>query len=95
MRLVYKGFPFAFVLSPAGLEVKLGPFVMRRLDATDVEWVRFQRPLITEHYSNFWPLKFVTLRRKTGWFRNFVINPPDGEQFIAEARQLFGLPSEP
>jgi hypothetical protein len=40
--------------------------------------------LLNEHWTNPWPWRFLTIRRRTGWFRNFVINPLDRESFIRD-----------
>ena len=93
MRLVYKGWPFTFELTTAELQVKLlGRWVVRRIAAIDIESVRTGSALWNEHYTNIWPPRPVTVRRRSGWFKNFVINPPDRDEFVAEARQLYGLP---
>jgi hypothetical protein len=91
MRLVYKGIPFIYELTPGALLVRLGPWTARRVEALEVESVRLGSSMWNEHWTNIWPMRFVTIRRKSGWFKDFVINPPDGEEFVAEARRLFGL----
>lgn len=95
MKLVYPGVPFTFELTPAELRVRIGPWILRRVRAVDVASVRLGRSLWCEHWSNFWPARFVTIRRKEGWFKDLVINPVEPELFVRELSQLFGVPLAP
>jgi len=89
--------PFHFQVTHTEVQVRLGPFVVRRVLLDDIESVRVLsggRGFLTrdwlfwnEHWTNFWPLRYVVLRRKAGWIRAFVINPPDAQQFVAELRR--------
>ena len=77
-------FPFHFELAETGLEVKFGQWTVRRILYSDMEGVAPGSAAWNEHWNNFWPWRFVTIRRRSGLIRNFVINPPDRDRFIAE-----------
>ena len=77
-----------FYLGTKGLEIKLFGFVLRRIRYADMQEVSGGFGFgLTEHWTNLWPWKFVTIRRKTGLFKNFVINPREREIFIADLRR--------
>ncbi|MHB8733141.1 MAG: hypothetical protein ACYDAB_15310 [bacterium] len=60
------------------------------IDAADVRsWSEVLRTW-NEHWSNFSPARFVVLRRRSGWVRTFVFNPPDPEGFVADLRRRLG-----
>ena len=65
-------FPFRYHLGLKGIEVKLGPFTVRRISYLDIE-------AVTEG------LKHVTLSSKSGWFKKFKIALPHGD-FLKELR---------
>lgn len=69
-------FPFKFELSGEGLEVKLGSWVLRRIYYHDIAGVEPGSTFWNEHWCNFGPFEFVTVRRKSGLIKNFIINPP-------------------
>jgi len=79
-------FPFKYYLGTTSLDVKLGPFVARRISYWDIEAVREGYSWWNEHWTNLWPFRFVTIRRKYGWFKNFMINPTDRD-FVEELRR--------
>jgi len=86
------GCPFNYAVTPAEVQVRMGRWVVRRIALTDIESAAvrpFGRvPLWNEHWDNLWPIgTYVVLRRKSGWVRNFLINPPDPEGFLAEVRR--------
>jgi hypothetical protein len=83
-------FPFKYELTLKGLEIKLGPFVFKRIPYTDIEFVKEGWSMFTWNLTNFWPPRFVTVRRKTGWFKNILINPTDRPGFAAELRKRLG-----
>ncbi len=90
------GIPFNYELSDLDLRVKLGSFVIRRIaysDMMDISGYSF----VNEHWTNIWPhpFRFVTIRRKSGFFKNFLITPDNRDQFIADlrARLAAGGPS--
>jgi hypothetical protein len=76
--------PFSYVLADEALEVRFGRWNARRVAYSDMESVRDGLALINEHWTNPWPLRFLTIRRRTGWLRNFVINPDDRGSFSSE-----------
>jgi len=86
------GAPFDYELADDELRVKLGPWTVRRIRYADVEAVRSGHPFWNEHWTNIWPWRFLTLRRKSGIIRNFVINPADRDAFAAELRRRARLP---
>ena len=79
--------PFQYACGDESVEVKLGPFTVRRVRYDDIEEVSPGRAFWNEHWTNIWPWRYLTLRRKSGWFRNFVINPEDQEAFASEVRR--------
>jgi len=84
-------FPFRYHLGETGVEVKLGSYTARRIRYDDIVEVRNGHPFWNEHWTNFWPWRFLTLRRKSGLIRNFVINPADRDAFAAELRRRLGI----
>lgn len=83
-------FPFTYELGVEGLEVKLGPWVVRRIYYSDMTGAERGYPFWNEHWSNFWPWEFITIRRKSGLIKNFVINPPERDNFLNELRLRIG-----
>ena len=76
-----------FELGNEGVEVKLGPWTLRRIRYDDIEDVREGYVWgLSEHWTNLWRWGFVTIRRKTGLIKNFLINPRDRETFISQLR---------
>ncbi len=81
-----------FRLADSELQVRFGNWVVRRIRFDDIEvagvtpgsklWFTWN-----EHWCNFWPLRFVVLRRKSGWVRTFIINPPDPERFLEDLKR--------
>lgn len=57
----------------------------RKIALTDIAWADRQWSLWNEHYtSSLNPRRFVRLRRRTGFLRDFLITPPDAPAFLAE-----------
>jgi len=83
-------FPFKYELTREGLEVKLGSWTVRRIFYSDMTGVEPGYVFWNEHWSNFWPWEFITVRRKSGLIKNFVINPPDRDKFLNELRLRIG-----
>jgi hypothetical protein len=83
--------PFDFRVTSSGVQVRLGRWVVRHVALGDVaraDVVPLRRvPFWNEHWCNFAPARFVVLRRKTGWVRNFVINPADPAGFLEALRR--------
>ncbi len=84
-------FPFRYHLGEGAVEVKFGSWTVRRILYEDIEGVREGYRLWNEHWTNIWPIRYLTLRRKSGFIRNFVINPSDRETFADELRRRAGL----
>ena len=83
-------FPFTYELSGEGLEVKLGRWVVRRIYYSDMTGAKQGYAFWNEHWSNFWPWEHITVRRKTGLIKNFVINPPERDRFLNELKLRIG-----
>ncbi len=88
------GWPFNFRLTDAEVQVRLGGWVVRRVRLDDIAAVQTAigvRVFLTrdsnENWCNLWPMRYVILRRRSGWVRSFIINPPDTEPFAAELRR--------
>ena len=83
---------FNYRLTDSEVQVRIGPWVVRRIRLADIaaadvrSWVEVLRTW-NEHWSNFAPSRFVVLRRRSGWIRTFVFNRPDPEGFLADLRQ--------
>jgi hypothetical protein len=84
--------PFNFRLTETEVQVRLGTWVLSRVRLDDIEGVGTEGPAtfwtwgLNEHWCNFSPMRYVVLRRKSGWVRRFIINPPDTEPFATEVR---------
>jgi hypothetical protein len=83
---------FNYRLTDSEVQVRIGPWVVRRIRLADIaaadvrSWAEVLRTW-NEHWSNFAPSRFVVLRRRSGWIRTFVFNPPDPEGFLADLRR--------
>ncbi len=82
--------PLQFHLGDSGVEVRLGSWTLRRVLYSDIETVKPAMALWNEHWTNPWPWRFVTIRRRTGWIRNFVINPGDRDGFQRDLSARLG-----
>jgi hypothetical protein len=79
-------------ITTKAVEVLIFGCCVRRIRFDDIEHVRRGGVFWNEHWTNFRIWNSVTLRRKSGWIRNFVITPDDPTGFIAElARKLDDL----
>ena len=74
-------------ITERAVEVILFGRCVRRIRLEDIDYVRRGSALWNEHWTNFKTWNSVTLRRKSGWVRNFVITPGDPGGFIAELEQ--------
>jgi hypothetical protein len=72
----------AYRITEKALEVLILGWVIRRIPLADIEEVHRRGALIHENWSSlkFW--NSVTVRRRSGWFRNFVISPDDPDRFV-------------
>ena len=68
------------------VEVLLFGMVVRRVRFDDIEEVHRRGALIHEGWVGlrFWDA--VTLRRRSGWVRNFVISPAEPDRFVDALR---------
>jgi len=84
---------FNYRLTDDEVQVRLGNWVVRRIRFTDVQQVdvrSWSQVLWSahEHWTNFRPMRFVVLRRRSGLVPTFVINPPDPDGFAADLRRM-------
>ena len=72
----------AYRIAPTALEVLILGRVIRRLPLADIEEVHRRGALIHENWSSlkFW--NSVTIRRRSGLLRHFVISPDDPDDFV-------------
>jgi hypothetical protein len=61
---------------------------VRKIALTDIESVSAGRAFWNEHWDNtIWVFsRSVTIRRKSGWIRNFCITPENRDEFIAAVK---------
>ena len=71
----------AYRIADTTLEVLIVGRVVRRVRLADIEDVHRRGALVHENWSSlkFW--NSVTIRRRSGLFRNFVISPDDPDAF--------------
>ena len=83
---------FNYRLTETEVQVRIGSWVVRCVRLADIEAADV-RPWAqavwtwNEHWSNLSPSRFVVLRRRSGWVRTFIVNPPDPEGFLADLRR--------
>jgi hypothetical protein len=77
----------AYRIAPTALEVLILGRVIRRLPLADIEEVHRRGALIHENWSSlkFW--NSVTIRRRSGLLRHFVISPDDPDDFVARLQE--------
>jgi hypothetical protein len=54
---------------------------------SDIESVERGSPIWNEHWNRLALDPNITIRRRSGFIKNFVINPPDTDEFIAQLRE--------
>jgi hypothetical protein len=71
------------------VRVVLFGMTVRKVALSDIEDVFAGRPWWHEHWDNtIWVVsRSVTIRRKSGWIRNFCITPENREEFIATVKK--------
>lgn len=71
-------------LGAESIEVRVFGRVVRRVRLADIESVDRRGAIVNESWSGprFW--NAVTLRRRTGLFRNVIVTPDDPDRFVAE-----------
>lgn len=84
----------AYRITERALEVLILGRVVRRIRLADIEEVHRRGALIHENWSSlkFW--NSVTVRRRSGWFRNFVISPDDPDRFVVRLQDALSRTGE-
>jgi len=77
----------AYRITGMALEVLILGRVVRRIPLADIEEVHRRGALIHENWSSlkFW--NSITVRRRSGWIRNFVISPDDPDRFLVRLQE--------
>jgi hypothetical protein len=77
----------AYRITEKALEVLIMGWAIRRIPLAAIEGVHRRGALIHENWSSlkFW--NSVTVRRRSGWFRNFVISPDDPDRFVVRLQE--------
>ncbi len=74
-----------FTVDAGHMRVRIYGWTVRKVALTDIEWAAHDWVFWNEHWTNTVnPKNLVLLRRRTGWFRNFVISPPSPPEFLRE-----------
>ena len=74
-------------ITDTALEVRILGRVIRRVLLADIEEVHRRGALVHENWSSlkFW--NSVTIRRRSGLLRNFMISPDDPDRFAARLQE--------
>ena len=77
----------AYRITDTALEVLILGKVLRRVRLDDIEEVHRRGALLHENWSSlkFW--NSVTIRRRSGLLRNYVISPDDPDGFAARLQE--------
>ena len=74
-----------FTVDAGHLRVRFYGLTARKVALSDIEWAAHDWVFWNEHWTNTVnPKKLILLRRRTGWFKNFVISPPSPPDFLRE-----------
>ena len=74
-----------FTVDEAYVRVRFYGVSARKIAVTDIEWAAQDWAFWNEHWTNTVnPKRMVLLRRRTGWFKNFLISPPSPQDFLKE-----------
>lgn len=89
--LVYR---IRYAIDDRAVRVLLGKLTLRKIALADIEFADTAAPCWNEHWCNtLWAKgRVVRIRRKSGWFKNFIITPADRDLFLAELRAKVDLP---
>lgn len=82
--MVAAAFTLRYQLCEEGLCVIMFGVVVRRIPYQNIESVRRGWAFWNEHWNRISFDPCITLRLKRGLVRNFVINPPKTDDFIAQ-----------
>lgn len=85
--LLYAVATLSYRVTDKAVEVLILGHSVRRIRLDDIEEVHRGGAFWNEHWTNFKLWNSVTLRRKSGWLRNFVITPDKPSEFIVELAQ--------
>ncbi len=85
----------SYRITDTSLQVRILGGVVRRIRLADIEEVHRRGALIHENWSSlkFW--NSVTIRRRSGLFRNFVISPDDPDAFVVRLQDAVRRSAEP
>jgi len=74
-------------ITDTALEVRILGRIIRRILLADIEEVHRRGALVHENWSSlkFW--NSVTIRRRSGLLRNFMISPDDPDRFAARLQE--------
>ncbi len=74
-----------FTVDEAFVRVRFYGWTARKVAVADIEWAAQDWVFWNEHWTNTMnPKRMVLLRRRTGWFKNFLISPPSPSEFLRE-----------
>jgi hypothetical protein len=80
----------SYRVTDTAVEVRILGRPIRRVLLLDIEEVHRRGALLHENWSGpkFW--NSVTIRRRSGLLRNFVISPDDPDRFVAHLQERLG-----
>ncbi len=74
-----------FTVDEAFVRVRVYGWTARKVALSDIEWAAQDWCFWNEHYTNTVnPKQMVLLRRRTGWFKSFLISPLSPQEFLKE-----------
>jgi hypothetical protein len=74
-----------FSVDAGHVRVRVYGRTVRKVALSDIEWAAQDWCFWNEHYTNTVnPKKMLLMRRRTGWFKNFLISPPSPLEFLKE-----------
>jgi len=84
--LFWLRYQFRYLITPKHLRITLFGICVRRVALTDIEFVTKRRSGWGEHWWNTWRpwRRRLVVRRRRGWFKDFVITPKLRYEFKAE-----------
>ncbi len=77
-------------IGPGAVEVLLLGRAVRRIRLDDIESVDRRGALVHESWSTLKIWNSVTIRRRSGLFKSFVITPDDPDGFVERLREALG-----
>jgi len=74
-----------FTVDVGHVRVRVYGWTVRKVAVSDIEYAAQDWVFWNEHWTNTVnPKRMVLLRRRTGWFKNFLISPPVPQDFLKE-----------